>query len=149
MGDIVTLVEKAQETVDIEKSRKLERKIRRSIFTLQDFLEQLHQIKKMGSLSDLLAMIPGVGGQLKDMNVDNGALGKIEAIINSMTVEEREKPVIIDGNRRRRISMGSGTTVQDVNRLLKQFDSIKQMMKRMNKMAPKRGQAAALKSFFS
>jgi signal recognition particle subunit SRP54 len=149
MGDIITLVEKAQETVDVEKSKKLERKIRRSIFTLQDFLEQLQQIKKMGSLSDLLAMIPGVGGQLKDMDVDNGALAKIEAIINSMTIEEREKPVIIDGNRRRRISMGSGTTVQDVNKLLKQFDSIKQMMKRMNKMVPKRGQAAALKSFFS
>ncbi|HEX7511570.1 MAG TPA: signal recognition particle protein, partial [Chitinivibrionales bacterium] len=105
--------------------------------------------KKMGSLSDLMAMIPGMGGQIKDMNVDNKALGKIEAIINSMTMEEREKPVIIDGNRRRRISSGSGTTVQDVNRLLKQFDSIKQMMKRMNKMAPRRGQAAALKSFFS
>jgi signal recognition particle subunit SRP54 len=149
MGDIVTLVEKAQETVDIEKSKKLERKIRKSIFTLQDFLEQLQQIKKMGSLSDLLAMIPGVGGQLKDMNVDNSALGKIEAMINSMTFEEREKPVIIDGNRRRRISAGSGTTVQDVNKLLKQFDSIKQMMKRMNKIVPRRGQAAAMKSFFS
>jgi signal recognition particle subunit SRP54 len=149
MGDIVTLVEKAQETIDIEKSKKLERKIRKSIFTLQDFLDQLQQIKKMGSLSDLMAMIPGMGGQIKDMNVDNKALGKIEAIINSMTMEEREKPLIIDGNRRRRISSGSGTTVQDVNRLLKQFDSIKQMMKRMNKMAPRRGQAAALKSFFS
>jgi signal recognition particle subunit SRP54 len=149
MGDIVTLVEKAQETVDIENSRKLERKIRKSIFTLQDFLDQLQQIKKMGSLSELLAMIPGVGSQLKDVNVDNSALAKIEAIINSMTVEEREKPAIIDGNRRRRISTGSGTTVQDVNRLLKQFDSIKQMMKRMNKIVPRRGQAAALKSFFS
>jgi len=149
MGDIVTLVEKAQETLDVEKSKKLERKIRRSIFTLQDFLEQLQQIKKMGSLSDLLSMIPGMGGQLKDVNVDNKALVKIEAIIHSMTIEEREKPLIIDGNRRRRISTGSGTTVQDVNRLLKQFDSIKQMMKRMNKLAPRRGQAAALKSFFS
>lgn len=149
MGDIVTLVEKAQENVDIEKNRQLERKIRRSIFTLQDFLEQLQHIKKMGSLSELLAMLPGVGGQLKNMDVDNGALSKIEAIIHSMTNEEREKPTIIDGNRRRRISAGSGTTVQDINRLLKQFDSIKQMMKRMNKMVPRRGQAAALKSLFS
>ncbi len=149
MGDIVTLVEKAQENVDIEKNRQLERKIRRSIFTLQDFLEQLQGIKKMGSLSELLAMLPGVGGQLKNMDVDNGALSKIEAIIHSMTNEEREKPTIIDGNRRRRISAGSGTTVQDINRLLKQFDSIKQMMKRMNKMVPQRGQAAALKSLFS
>ena len=149
MGDIVTLVEKAQENVDIEKNRQLERKIRRSIFTLQDFLEQLQHIKKMGSLSELLAMLPGVGGQLKNMDVDNGALSKIEAIIHSMTNEEREKPTIIDGNRRRRISAGSGTTVQDINRLLKQFDSLKQMMKRMNKMVPQRGQAAALKSMFS
>jgi signal recognition particle subunit SRP54 len=94
-------------------------------------------------------MIPGVGSQLKDMDVDNKALARIEAIINSMTKEEREKPVIIDGARRRRISLGSGTSVQDVNKLLKQFDSIKQMMKRMNKMAPRRGQAAALKNIFS
>ncbi len=148
MGDIVTLVEKAQESIDSEKSKKLERKIKKSLFTLQDFLDQLQQIKKMGPLSDLLAMVPGIGGQLKNMDVDDGALAKIEAIINSMTIEEREKPFIIDGNRRRRISAGSGTTVQDVNKLLKQFDSIKQMMKRMNKIAPKRGQAAALKSFF-
>jgi len=149
MGDIVSLVERAQETVDIEKSKKLERKIRRSIFSLQDFLDQLQQIKKMGPLSDLLAMIPGVGSQIKDMDVDNKALARIEAIINSMTKEEREKPVIIDGARRRRISLGSGTSVQDVNKLLKQFDSIKQMMKRMNKMVPRRGQAAALKNIFS
>jgi signal recognition particle subunit SRP54 len=149
MGDIVSLVEKAQENVDFEKNKKLERKIRKSIFSLQDFLEQLQQIKKMGPLSDLLAMIPGAGSRLKDADVDNKALGRIEAIINSMTVEEREKPVIIDGNRRRRISAGSGTTVQDVNKLLKQFDSIKQMMKRMNKMIPRRGQEAALKSFFN
>jgi signal recognition particle subunit SRP54 len=149
MGDIVSLVEKAQESVDAEKSKKLERKIRRSIFSLQDFLDQLQQIKKMGPLSDLLAMIPGVGSQLKDTDVDNKALARIEAIINSMTMEEREKPLIIDGNRRRRISAGSGTSVQDVNKLLKQFDSIKQMMKRMNKMIPRRGQAAALKSFFN
>jgi len=149
MGDIVSLVEKAQETIDYEKSKKLEQKLRKSTFTLQDFLEQLQQIKKMGSISDLLAMIPGMGSQMKDVTVDNSALGKIEAIINSMTQTERNKPVIIDGSRRKRIAAGSGTSVQDVNKLLKQFDSIKQMMKRMNKIAPRRGQAAAMRSFFS
>jgi signal recognition particle subunit SRP54 len=148
MGDIVSLVEKAQENFDLDKSQKLEKKIRKSTFSLQDFLDQLRQIKKMGSLSDLHAMIPGMGGQIKDTNIDNNALGKIEAMICSMTIEERDKPHIIDGNRRRRISMGSGTTVQDLNRLLKQFDSMKTMMKRMNKIGSKRGQAAALKNMF-
>ncbi len=148
MGDIVSLVEKAQEVVDAEKSKKLERKIRKNAFTLQDFLEQLRQIKKMGSLQDLLAMIPGVGSQLRNTEVDAGALKKIEAIICSMTVVEREKPSIIDGSRKRRISMGSGTSVQDVNKLLKQFDSMKSMMKRMNKIAGKRGQAAAMRNLF-
>jgi signal recognition particle subunit SRP54 len=146
MGDIVSLVERAQETVDIEKSRKLEKKIRKNNFTLQDFLDQLRQIKKMGPLSDLLAMIPGIGGALKNTEVDNGAMNKIEAIICSMTMLEREKPQLIDGSRKRRIASGSGTTVQDVNKLLKQFDSMKQMMKRMNKIAGKRGQAAAFRS---
>lgn len=148
MGDIVSLVEKAQDVVDEEKSRKLERKIRKNIFSLQDFLDQLRQIKKMGSLQDLLAMIPGVGTQLQNTEVDAGALKKIEAIICSMTVTEREKPAIIDGSRKRRISQGSGTTVQDVNKLLKQFDSMKTMMKRMNKIAGKRGQAAAMRNMF-
>jgi signal recognition particle subunit SRP54 len=148
MGDIVSLVEKAQETTDIEKTRKLEKKIRKNQFTLQDFLEQLRQIKQMGSLSDLLAMIPGLGGAVKADQIDNNALKKIEAIICSMTIDEREKPHLIDGNRRRRISAGSGTTVQDVNKLLKQFDSMKSMMKRMNKISGSRGQAAALKQMF-
>lgn len=147
MGDIVSLVERAQETFDEESSKKLEKKIRKNNFTLQDFLEQLQQIKKMGPLSDLLAMIPGVGQQLAGTEIDNKAFVKVEAIIRSMTIEEREKPVIIDGNRRRRIAAGSGTTVQDVNKLLKQFDSMKTMMKRMNKIAGKRGQAAALRQF--
>jgi len=148
MGDIVSLVEKAQEVVDAEKSRKLEKKIRKNAFTLQDFLDQLRQIKKMGSLQDLIAMIPGVGSQLQDTEVDSDALKKIEAIICSMTVTEREKPTIIDGSRKRRISQGSGTAVQDVNKLLKQFDSMKTMMKRMNKIAGKRGHAAAMKNIF-
>jgi signal recognition particle subunit SRP54 len=149
MGDIVSLVEKAQETFDVEKSKKLEKKIRKNNFTLQDFLEQLRQIKKMGPIGDLLAMIPGVGQAVKDQEIDNSALGKIEAIICSMTVGERERPQIIDGNRKRRIANGSGTTVQEVNKLLKQFDSMKLMMKRMNKIAGKRGHAAALRSLSS
>ena len=146
MGDIVSLVERAQETVDEEKNKKLEKKIRRNLFTLQDFLDQLRQIKKMGPLGDLLAMIPGIGNQIKDANIDNNALGKVEAIICSMTVKEREKPVIIDGSRKKRIAAGSGTTVQDINKLLKQFDTMKTMMKRMNKISGKRGASAALRN---
>jgi signal recognition particle subunit SRP54 len=146
MGDIVSLVERAEESVDLEQSKKLERKIKKNQFTLQDFLDQLRQIKKMGSIGDLLAMIPGVGKQLQNTPVDNGALDKIEAIISSMTYREREKPTIINGSRKKRIAGGSGTNIQDVNRLLKQFDSMKTMMKRMNKIAGKRGQAAAMKN---
>ncbi len=146
MGDIVSLVEKAQEVVDAEKSRKLEKKIRKNAFTLQDFLDQLRQIKKMGSLQDILSMIPGVGSQLKDADVDSDALKKIEAIICSMTFTEREKPNIIDASRKRRISAGSGTAVQEINKLLKQFDSMKTMMKRMNKIAGKRGHNAAMRN---
>jgi signal recognition particle subunit SRP54 len=145
MGDIVSLVEKAQEAVDSEKTAKLEKKIRKNIFTLQDFLDQLRQIKKMGSLGDLISMIPGMG-KLSDAEIDNKGLDKVEAIICSMTNVEREKPFLIDGRRRRRIAMGSGTTVQDVNKLLKQFDTMKSMMKRMNKIAGKRGHAAAMRS---
>lgn len=146
MGDIVSLVERAQETVDLEQNKKLEKKIRKNIFTLQDFLDQLRQIKKMGPLSELMAMIPGMGRQLQNAEIDNSALGKIEAIICSMTKVERDKPQIIDGSRKKRIASGSGTTVQDVNKLLKQFDTMKQMMKRMNKIAGKRGQDAAFRS---
>ena len=148
MGDIVSLVEKAQENIDVEQNRKLEKKIRKNLFTLEDFLDQLRQIKKMGPLGDLLSMIPGIGSQVKDAAIDPKALDRIEAIICSMTREEREKPLIIDGSRRRRISMGSGTQVQDVNKLLKQFDSMKVMMKRLNKIAGKRGQASAMKNLF-
>ncbi|KMQ49898.1 signal recognition particle protein [Chitinispirillum alkaliphilum] len=146
MGDVVSLVEKAEQNLDLEESKRLEKKIRKNIFTLQDFLEQLRQIKKMGPLNELLAMIPGVGNQMKDVQVDDKIFVRIEAIICSMTKKEREKPVIIDGSRKRRIASGSGTTVQDVNKLLKQFDTMKTMMKRMNKISGKRGQAAALKS---
>jgi signal recognition particle subunit SRP54 len=146
MGDIVSLVERAQESVDADKAEKLEKKIRRNLFTLQDFLEQLRQIKKMGPLGDLISMIPGMGNKLSNVEFDNKSVDKIEAIICSMTKTERDKPFLIDGQRRRRIATGSGTTVQDVNKLLKQFDTIKSMMKRMNKIAGKRGQAAAMRS---
>ena len=148
MGDIVSLVEKAQENFDQEQGRKLEKKIRSSSFTLQDFLEQIRQMKNMGSLSELIAMIPGAGSQLAGATVDEKALMRIEAMICSMTAQERDRPGIIDGNRRRRISTGSGTTVQDINKLLKQFDTMKTMMKRMNKIGSRRGQAAALRSMF-
>jgi len=145
MGDIVSLVEKAQETADVEKTKKLEKRIRKNIFTLQDFLEQLRQIKKMGPLGDIMSMLPGMGSQLKDVSLDNKVLDRIEAVICSMTQKERNKPAIIDGSRKRRIAAGSGTSVQEVNKLLKQFDSMKTMMKRMNKLIGKRGHAAALK----
>ena len=145
MGDIVSLVEKAQDVVDIESSKRLEKKIRKNAFNLQDFLDQLQQIKKMGSISDLMGMIPGMS-QMKDVEVDPKGLVSIEAIISSMTIKEREKPNILDGSRRLRIAKGSGTSVQEVNRLLKQFDSMKSMMKKLNKITGKRGQAAAMKN---
>ncbi|MFH0921097.1 MAG: signal recognition particle protein [Fibrobacterota bacterium] len=139
MGDVVSLVEKAQENFDASKSRDLERKMLKAQFTFEDFRDQLRQIKKMGSLTDLLGMLPGMGGQIKEMDTaaNEKELGKIEAIINSMTKKERVRPVIIDGSRRKRIAGGSGTTVTDVNRLLKQFDEMQRMMKSMGKMMGK------------
>ncbi|RMF55322.1 MAG: signal recognition particle protein [Calditrichaeota bacterium] len=134
MGDVVSLVEKAQEAIDVEKAEKLEKKLRKNQFTLEDFYDQLQQIKKMGPLDQLLGMIPGIGKQLRGVQVDDRAFVRIEAIINSMTPEERRRPEIINGSRRRRIAMGSGTKVQDVNQLLRQFNEMKKMMKRMKKM---------------
>jgi signal recognition particle subunit SRP54 len=134
MGDIVSLVEKAQETVDAEQAAKLEKKLLKETFTLEDFHEQLQQVKKMGPLEQLLGMIPGIGAQVKNVQVDDRALVRIEAIINSMTFQERRNPKILNGSRRKRIAQGSGTQVQDVNRLLNQFNQMKQMMKRMKKM---------------
>jgi len=135
MGDVLTLIEKAQAVVDEKEAAALEKKLRRSQFTLEDFRDQMIQIRKMGSLSDLLKMIPGVGGhkQLKNLQVDDRELIKIEAIINSMTLEERRKHTIINGSRRRRIARGSGTKVQDVNRLLKNYTQVMKMMKKLNK----------------
>ncbi len=135
MGDVVSLVEKAQQTVDQEQAEKLERKLRRQQFTLQDFYDQLQQIKKMGPLDQLIGMIPGVkSSMLKGLSVDDKSFFKIEAIINSMTKEERQRPQIIDGSRRKRISRGSGTSVQDINQLLKQFQMMQKMMKNINKI---------------
>ncbi|RMH62243.1 MAG: signal recognition particle protein [Calditrichaeota bacterium] len=131
MGDVVSLVEKAQETIDQEKAAKLEERLRKNQFTLEDFLEQLQQIKKMGPLENLLGMIPGIGAQLKNVKVDPKAFSRTEAIIYSMTREEREKPQILNGSRRKRIARGSGTRVQDVKQLIKQYDQMKKMFKQM------------------
>lgn len=131
MGDVVTLVEKAQEQYDEEQARKLQRKIAKNQFDFNDFIDQIQQIKKMGNLKDLAAMIPGVGKQIKDLDIDDDAFKGIEAIIRSMTPEERSNPEIINGSRRARIAKGSGTTVQEVNQLLKQFDETRKMMRRM------------------
>jgi signal recognition particle subunit SRP54 len=132
MGDIVTLVEKAQGAADVEQAARLEEKLRKQTFTLEDFYEQLQALKKMGPMDQLMSMIPGMG-KLSQSAVDEKALGRVEAIINSMTPDERRRPGIIDGSRRKRISRGSGTTVQDVNRLLRQFESMKKMMKQFGK----------------
>ncbi len=133
MGDIVTLVEKAQEQFDQVKAVKLEEKLRKSQFTLEDFLEQLHEVKKMGPLSQVLSMIPGANRIPNDVQVDDRALIRIEAMIQSMTREERARPSMINGSRRRRIAMGSGTSVQEINRLLKQFEEMQKMMRRFSK----------------
>ena len=132
-GDIVTLVEKAQEHFDEEKAVKLEQKIRKSQFTLGDFLDQLQEVKKMGPLSQVLGMLPGMNKMPQNAVPDDKSLVKIEAIIQSMTLEEREKPNVINGSRRRRIALGSGTTVQDINKLMKQFEQMQKMMKTFGK----------------
>lgn len=129
MGDIVSLVEKAQQQYDEKEARELQRKIAKNEFNFNDFLNQIQQIKKMGNLKDLASMIPGVGKAIKDIDIDDNAFKGIEAIIQSMTEKERKNPEIINGSRRQRIAKGSGTTLQDVNRLLKQFEDTRKMMK--------------------
>jgi signal recognition particle subunit SRP54 len=129
MGDIVSLVEKAQEQFDTEEARKLSKKIAKNQFNFDDFLSQIQQIKKMGNLKDLAGMIPGVGKAMKNIDIDDDAFKGVEAIIKSMTPQERENPSLLNGSRRKRIAGGSGTTIQDVNRLLKQFDDTRRMMK--------------------
>jgi signal recognition particle subunit SRP54 len=134
MGDVVSLVEKAQETMDEEKAKKLEKKMLKAQFTFEDFKDQLAQIRNMGPLDQLLGMIPGIGKQIKGLNMDERAFDRIVAIINSMTKKERVRPAVIDGSRRKRIARGSGTSVNDVNKLLKQFFEMQKVMKNMGKM---------------
>ena len=129
MGDIVSLVERAQEQYDEEEAKRLQKKIQKNQFDFNDFLGQIQQIKKMGNLKDLAAMIPGVGKAIKDIDIDDNAFKSIEAIIYSMTSEERRRPEILNGSRRTRIAKGSGTNLQEVNRLLKQFEQTRKMMK--------------------
>ncbi len=131
MGDVISLVERAQEQYDEEEARKLQKKIAKNQFGFDDFLNQLHQIKKMGSMKDLMAMIPGAGKMLKDVDIDDDAFKHVEAIIYSMTPEERSTPTVINANRKKRIAKGSGTSVQQVNQLLKQFNQMGKMMKMM------------------
>jgi len=134
MGDVLTLVERAQATIDEEQAKKVEQKLRTATFTFDDFLEQMAQIRKMGPLDQLMKMIPGVSKAMPDMQVDESAFSHIEAIIYSMTKDERAKPHIINGSRRRRIAKGSGQGVQEVNKLIKQFNMMQKMMKRMSRM---------------
>jgi signal recognition particle subunit SRP54 len=129
MGDIVSLVEKAQEQFDSKQAAELQKKIAKNQFSFNDFLNQLQQIKKMGNIKDLMGMIPGMGKAIKDIDIDDNSFKSIEAIIHSMTNQERETPEILNGSRRKRIASGSGTTIQDVNRLIKQFEDMRKMMK--------------------
>jgi len=135
MGDVLTMIEKAQAVMDEKKAVELEKKLRKSQFSLEDFRDQMVQIRKMGSLSELIKMIPGMGKikQLTNLEVDEHEFVRIEAIINSMTPQERQTHTIINGSRRKRIAKGSGTRVQDVNKLLKNYSQILKMMKKFNK----------------
>ena len=138
MGDVVSLVEKAQDSFDEKEAQKLNKKIRQNKFDFDDFLSQLEQIKKMGNLKDLMGMIPGMGKAMKGLDVDDESFKPIEAIIRSMTKDERGNPELINGSRRKRIASGSGTSVQEVNNLMKQFADMRKMMKMMNKMGGKK-----------
>ncbi|OGU32919.1 MAG: signal recognition particle protein [Ignavibacteria bacterium GWA2_55_11] len=139
MGDIVTLVEKAQQSFNGEQAVRLQEKLRKSSFTLMDFLEQLREMRKMGPIDQVMAMVPGMSRMQGKANVDERDLVRIEAMILSMTPHERERPAVINGSRRRRIALGSGTTVQHVNRLLKQFDDMQKLMKKFSKGGLRRG----------
>jgi signal recognition particle subunit SRP54 len=138
MGDIVSLVEKAQINYDAVEAEKLEKKLRKNEFNFEDFLKQINQIKKMGNLKDLMSMIPGVGKAMKDIDISDDSFKNIEAIIQSMTPRERQNPDMIDGSRRKRIADGSGNTILEVNKLIKQFEDMRKMIKSMNKMRPMR-----------
>jgi signal recognition particle subunit SRP54 len=135
-GDVISLVEKAQQSFDETEAELLEEKLKKNKFDFDDFLKQIKVIKKMGSLSSLLGMIPGIGSQIKNADIDDKALVKVEAIIHSMTAEERTSPKLLNGSRRKRIARGSGTSIQDVNRLIKQFGEMQRMMGQMSKKIP-------------
>jgi signal recognition particle subunit SRP54 len=139
MGDIVSLVEKAQEQFDQDQAQKLQKRIAKNQFDFEDFLSQIKQIKKMGNVKDLMGMIPGMGKAMKNVDLDDDAFKGVEAIIYSMTPEERQNPKLIDGSRRRRIAAGSGTSVQEVNRLIKQFAETRKMMKKVSSAGDKKG----------
>ena len=143
MGDVVTLVERAQDAVDVKQAAKLEKKLRNAAFTFDDFLQQLDQVRKMGPLNQLMDLVPGAGKAMKGMQVDEDAFVHTEAIILSMTKQERASPRILNGSRRRRIAKGSGCSVQEVNRLIKQFGMMRKMMKRMTRME-KTGRGAGM-----
>ena len=147
MGDVVSLVEKAQETFSEEEAARLQKKFRKNQFDFNDFLSQLAQIKKMGNMKDLLGMVPGIGKAIKDIDIDDNSFKPIEAIIRSMTHKERENPEVINSSRKNRIAAGSGTSVQQVNQLLKQFEEMRKMMKTMNKMGGGKRALSALNPF--
>jgi signal recognition particle subunit SRP54 len=142
MGDITSLVEKAQAQFDEEQARKLEKKIRKNQFDFEDFMQQIQQIKKMGNMKDLLGMIPGVGKQIKDLDIPDDAFKGIESMIQSMTPFERANPDVIDASRKKRIAAGSGRKMEELNAFIKQFEQMKQMMKMMNKMPAGFGKGA-------
>ena len=145
MGDIVSLVERAQEQYDEEEARRLERKIKKNQFDFNDFYKQIQQIKKMGNLKDLAGMIPGVGKAIKDMDIDDNAFKNIEAIILSMTPSERTHPECLNTSRRMRLAKGSGTNIQEVNKLIKQFDQTRKMMKLVTDKSKMQQMAAMMK----
>ncbi len=147
MGDVVSLVEKAQDAFDEDEARRLTKKIRKNQFNYDDFLSQLQQIKKMGSIKDLMGMIPGMGKAMKGAEIDDEAFKPIEAIIRSMTPHERHNPDVLNGTRKKRISQGSGTSIQQVNQLMKQFGDMRKMMKSMNKMSDSRRSLSGMNMF--
>lgn len=148
MGDMLSLIEKAQSNIDAEKAKEMERKMRDASFTFDDFLEQMQQVKKLGPLDQILDMIPGMGKvkQMKDLKVDEKQMGRIEAIVHSMTAQERNEPDMINHSRRKRIAAGSGTTLTDVNRLIKQFDDMRRMMKQFSSMMGGGGKSKMMKN---
>lgn len=145
MGDVLTLIEKAEAAVDVDKAKEMERKFKKAEFGFDDYLESMNQMKKMGSLTDLLGMLPGVGNQMKDVQIDESQMGRVEAMILSMTPEERSNPDVLNPSRKKRIAQGAGVSIADVNRLVKQFEQGKKMMKQMSGMMGAKGKKSKFK----